>query len=275
MLERFGLVQTNIKAVKVGDVFDRLKVLAVGQIANTYKYYAVCQCSCGSELKRIRTDGLINGNVVGCGCVRNERTTTHGLTNHKHFKRWSHIMDRCYNERTKSYKDYGGRGISVCDAWHDVTTFINDLPDGYQPGMQIDRIDNNGNYEPGNVKWSTRKQQCANKRSNRYFELNGETKIMAEWAADIGVKHSVISDRIASGWPIDKALTVRPGEWTTRTRKPKPEKRPLKTVEWQGVNYTVAELSETTGVSKELLRKQLFERNWPIDKVMQRAGYSG
>ena len=159
MLERFGLVQTNIKAVKVGDVFDRLKVLAVGQIANTYKYYAVCQCSCGSELKRIRTDGLINGNVVGCGCVRNERTTTHGLTNHKHFKRWSHIMDRCYNERTKSYKDYGGRGISVCDAWHDVTTFINDLPDGYQPGMQIDRIDNNGNYEPGNVKWSTRKQQ--------------------------------------------------------------------------------------------------------------------
>lgn len=152
MLERFGLIETSAKAIGVGERFGRLTVVAVGQVPGTYRYMAVCKCLCGGPLKAVRFDGLKNGAVVSCGCFWREKVTTHGVTNSGHYDRWRHMMDRCYNPDCASYESYGGRGIRVCDRWHDVGAFVADLPAGFEPGLEMDRIDNDGDYEPGNIR---------------------------------------------------------------------------------------------------------------------------
>lgn len=193
-------------------------------------------------------------------------------------------MTRCYDEQYERYADYGGRGIKVCDRWHDPAAYVSDLPAGYKRGMHLDRIDNDGNYEPGNVRWVTPQVNNSNRRYNRWIEHNGQRKLMSEWAAEVGISQSSMKRRIDDlGWPIERAVTEKRcdmldnirraqlKQWEGHTKKPRPEPRVLKTVCWQGREHTIAELSDMTGVGRNLLRKQLFERNWPIEKVMQKA----
>ena len=173
MLSEFGLVETRAKSVKVGDKFGRLEVVAVGQRDGTYRYYAICKCSCGSDIKSIRMDNLTDGLVVSCGCYQKEQTTSHGLTSSEHYGRWRNMMDRCYNRQNAAYKNYGGRGVKVCDAWHDVSTFVSELPDGYFEGAEMDRINNDGDYEPGNIRWADKSLNCDNRRSGHMMTIEG------------------------------------------------------------------------------------------------------
>ena len=119
------------------------------------------------------------------------------------------MRDRCNNPNEPSFHRYGGRGIKVCERWN--SSFENFLADmGERPdGMTIDRADNDGDYEPGNCKWATRKEQSWNTRRNRYFELNGENLIMSEWARRLGTSTDTIDMRLKSGWPLEKALTQK------------------------------------------------------------------
>jgi len=123
---------------------------------------------------------------------------------------WRSMHNRCYNEKQASYKDYGGRGIYVCDRWHGVDgykNFLNDL--GYPiAGQSLERTNNDGPYSPENCRWATRGEQANNKRNSRWITANGKTQTMAQWARDLGCNPSNILYRIKSGMTEEMAVTT-------------------------------------------------------------------
>lgn len=284
MLTQFGLVQTKTKAVKESDVFGRLLVVATGQIPNTYRYYAVCQCECGAPPLRVRFDGLTSGVTTSCGCIHRDVITTHGLTESPHYSRWKGMMRRCYDEKNAAYKNYGGRGIKVHELWHDVAQFSASLPSGYFQGAHIDRINNDGDYEPGNIRWSTPKQNSVNKRNTKLLTFNGKTQSQHEWAEELGVTDKIIYDRINnSGWTVERALSTPvmdkaeiskasvAARWGAHEKKGRPEPmtaRRIIRVESRGRIMTMAELSLECGVSAKDLRRRIVELGWPVERAI-------
>jgi len=121
---------------------------------------------------------------------------------------WLSMLARCSNPRAPDYPRYGGRGITVCERWKKFVNFYEDM--GTRPDeRQLDRSDNNGNYEPGNCRWATREEQGRNKRNNRILIFRGESKPLVEWAEIFRIKRSVVSLRLNQlGWSIEKALTT-------------------------------------------------------------------
>jgi hypothetical protein len=172
-----------------------------------------CKCSCGGTSVS-QAKHLNSGHTKSCGCLRQEIAetylTTHDMSETPTYSSWSEIKKRCFNSSHNSYNDYGGRGISVCNRWR--SSFANFYADmGIRPtGKSIDRIDNEGNYTPENCQWATPRQQCNNKRNNKYFTFNGETLTLPQWSRRTGIKHLTLYGRIKRGWSIDKALTVDP-----------------------------------------------------------------
>jgi hypothetical protein len=121
---------------------------------------------------------------------------------------WYHMKGRCLNQKDISYKRYGGRGIKVCERWLIFENFLKDMKPTYRVGLSLDRIDNNGNYEPSNCKWSTVKQQNRNRRDNHSIIFSGLTKTVNEWAEFLGMKPSTLVMRMTHyGWSIEEALT--------------------------------------------------------------------
>jgi len=189
-----------------GQQFGRLTVLEyAGTSSNKHSLY-LCKCECGNE-KIIHGTSLTQGKTKSCGCLHREETsklmTTHGLT--KEHRRicaaWSNMKDRCNNPANKFYSDYGGRGIIVCNEWEeDVVKFVEwALANGYNDKLTIDRIDNDGNYEPGNCKWSTPKEQNRNMRRNLKITVDGETKIVTDWAETCGISVPALAARYRKG----------------------------------------------------------------------------
>ena len=121
------------------------------------------------------------------------------------------MMWRCYRKEHTSYKYYGGRGISICDEWQTFKPFYEwALSNGYQENLTLDRIDNNGNYEPSNCRWVTQKIQGNNRRNNHLISYNGETKTISEWADVLGITHQALEYRLMSpSWTIAEALTIK------------------------------------------------------------------
>lgn len=137
--------------------------------------------------------------------------TKHGKRKTKLYNVWNTMRDRCYNKNNKRYKDWGGRGIAVCDEWrNDFMNFYNwAYENGYNENLTIDRIDNNKGYEPSNCRWVTRKQQARNRRSNINFTYNGETHCIVEWCELLGLKPKTVYQRIHYyNWSIEKALEL-------------------------------------------------------------------
>ena len=120
---------------------------------------------------------------------------------------WYGVIHRVTNPDHPRYCDYGGRGITLCQKWHSFDAFYADMLHGFVPGLEIERIDNNQGYFPENCKWATVKQQANNRRSNRFFTIDGITKTLAQWIDDCGVKSSTVKQRLyVYKWPIKKAL---------------------------------------------------------------------
>lgn len=125
------------------------------------------------------------------------------------------MKQRCANPKNYAYSRYGGRGIIVCERWRSsFESFFSDLGPRPSAAHSLDRIDNNGNYEPGNVRWATREEQGNNKRNNRLFELNGETKSLKQWSREFGVGYKNLHKRISKGIPLLLALVepLTPGK---------------------------------------------------------------
>jgi hypothetical protein len=166
-----------------------------------------CVCECGRETVQYGQD-LKKGKVVSCGCWNEEKKFKHGMASTNVYGVWQQIHQRCGNPRAPSFENYGGRGIKVCERWKSFENFVADMgirPDGYS----IDRINNDGDYEPSNCRWATTAQQLNNKRNSRVLELNGERKTIAEWSEKFGIDWHTIRSRVDRyGWTIERALTT-------------------------------------------------------------------
>jgi hypothetical protein len=118
------------------------------------------------------------------------------------YRAWGNMRNRCYNEKHRFYSHYGARGIKVCDEWNGSFKSFYEwaIDNGYQKGLSIDRIDNDGNYEPSNCRWATTQEQNINKRTNVYVEIDGVTKTLSEWATEVGIRQETIYRRYYVGW---------------------------------------------------------------------------
>jgi len=194
---------------RVGQRFGRLLVISKAERrSNTQRWN--CICDCGSKTV-VFGNCFTNGNTTSCGCYAKEVTsiwaTVHGGCGTKEYKTWEGMMCRVNNNRDKAYKDYGGRGISICERWFNFEIFLSDM--GKRPeGMSLDRIDNDGDYSPENCRWATPKEQANNRRDNITLTFNETTKTIAEWAAETGLKWHTIKGRLNRGWSIKSTLTA-------------------------------------------------------------------
>lgn len=167
-----------------------------------------CRCDCGTEVT-VTGSNLRTGQTTSCGCYHRERQREaprkHGLHDGVGYGTWLNMRQRCTNPANPSWKNYGGRGITICDAWDDFGQFIRDVGEP-EPGQTLDRIDNDGNYEPGNVQWATRAAQNRNKRANRMIELGGVTKCLADWCDELGLNYWTVHARLRRGASNEEAL---------------------------------------------------------------------
>lgn len=193
----------------IGKKFQRLTVLRESGKSKAGKIKFICVCDCGNEINVVGS-GLVSGNTGSCGCLQRERTgaaakihaSTHGLSGHALYPIWIDIRRRCFDKRVSSYKNYGARGVTMCDEWKNDFKVFYDwcMRMGWVAGLEIDRYpDNNGNYEPSNCRLATTKENCNNKRNNCLLTVNGVTKTAAQWAEVTGTHRSTVSRRIRSG----------------------------------------------------------------------------
>ena len=194
-----------------GKKFNRLTVIKRVENSKNGATRWLCKCDCGNETI-VRRDHLLNNEIYSCGCYQREFVSKnrlkHGCSHRTRlYSIWATMIQRCSDIKCNAYKDYGLRGISVCNKWKNFVNFQEwALNNGYHNDLSIDRIDNNGNYEPNNCRWCDRITQANNKRNNHYIIYNGETKTIAQWALLVGLKHSTLQVRLKRGWSIEKAL---------------------------------------------------------------------
>ena len=174
-----------------------------------------CQCDCGNIIDVVGTN-LKNNNTISCGCFRREKMknlkTTHGLSHSRLRLIYRNIKSRCYNPNDKKFKNYGGRGITICDEWLGDNGFINfynwAVTHGYSENLTIDRIETNGNYEPSNCRWADFTVQANNRTNNHLITYNDKTMTISNWAKELGINYKTLSNRILQGWSIDRAFTT-------------------------------------------------------------------
>lgn len=190
-----------------GMTFGRWKVLYKANKRDSNHIYWHCVCSCKNHTEKdVRADELKNGNSSSCGCIHSEvmknldyskfrdKLITHGKTGTRLYTIWCKVKQRCYNKSHTAYKNYGGRGISMCDEWlQENTGFMNfynwAVSSGYSYNLTLDRIDNNKNYCPSNCRWATAKEQANNKRTNHYIFVDGIKYTVSELAEMCDIKY--------------------------------------------------------------------------------------
>jgi len=174
-----------------GRRFGRLVAIRDAGVDKSRSRLWLCQCDCGKE--KIVSGKLLNGgNVQSCGCL----SPGYRVRSDPVYMTWQSMLMRCSNPKTNGYSNYGGRGITVCERWHNFENFLADVGEHPGPGFTLDRIDVNGNYEPGNIRWSTLKAQANNRRNNVYITYQGETKTLTEWCEHLGLPYARMHDRI-------------------------------------------------------------------------------
>lgn len=179
-----------------------------------------CKCECGNYKDTI-SKSLKNGDVKSCGCLQKETrkenakrliktTIKHGMSDSRLYGIYHNMVSRCYRECINGYENYGGRGIRVCDEWLGKDGFINfmnwAIENGYNDELTIDRSDSNGDYEPSNCKWATRKAQANNTRATVFIEYNGERHSLTEWSEITGLSKQKIYQRLYKGQSAREAL---------------------------------------------------------------------
>lgn len=209
-----------------GQKFNRLTIIKLDHIKEyispkrklkqSQEFY-ICKCDCGNECI-VMKQSLLNNRTKSCGCFRRESfskiITKHNMIKTRLYGILKSMKRRCYNKNFKFFKYYGGRDIVICDEWlnkdNGFISFYNwAMDNGYEEDLTIDRINNNGNYEPSNCRWTTQKEQSRNKRNNHLITYNGETHCISEWAEIKNINYKLLSNRInKSKWSAEKSLNI-------------------------------------------------------------------
>jgi hypothetical protein len=242
-----------------GKRFGRLMVI---KRAMNYKRYKealwLCQCDCGNQTV-VAAGHLRDGHTKSCGCLTTEkkveRNTTHGMSKTPIYNIWQLMRIRCNNPNNPGYRYYGDRGIRVCERWNDFENFLEDMGIPPNSDYSIDRIDNDGNYEPGNCRWANKFQQANNRRINRKIEFRGECLTIAQWARKIGVLDSTLRLRLSNGWSIEKTLTT-PVEHDRH-----------RTIKFRGETLTIAQWARKFRMHPSTLYYRL-QKDWSIEKTL-------
>ena len=195
--QRFGML-TALEKVKLGHS----------------KYKWKCKCDCGN-MTYVRTGHLTSGNIKSCGCNHFKACVTHGMANTRLYHIWCTMKARCNRPTSGKYDRYGGRGIKLCDEWQRFEPFYEwAVSNGYSEELSIDRIDNDGNYEPDNCRWVKNKVQANNTSRVKRLTYQGVTHTYSEWSEITGIPHKVISKRIYKGWSVEDALSIEIGKYS-------------------------------------------------------------
>ena len=202
----------------IGNKYGKLTVISIEK--QNQRTLLNCKCECGNHI--IREVYMIGSGVVkSCGCTRTESIKRYnasgkkskgcykdGRSLHPLYGTWFQMISRCENPNQNHYDRYGGRGIKVCEEWHDFWNFVkwSDSVGGRPKGYTLDRINNDGNYEPSNCRWADWKTQTTNKSSNVFVEYNGVRKTMIEWCEELNIHPHTLHNRIKRGWSVERAF---------------------------------------------------------------------
>lgn len=225
----FPVPKTMKKRDMTGIRFGRLEVIGLG-LKSGRQHRWVCRCDCGFYTSSFGFS-LRLGQAKSCGCIAAEKTkerwksddseelrkrlsenaanVSHRLSKHPMYSVWIDMRGRCYKPKNKFYKDYGGRGIKVCDRWLSFQEFFDDMHAGWAKGLQIGRIDNDGDYEPGNCRWETPTQQQRNKSNTVYIDTPDGAMKLADAADKYGLTSACIAYRIKSGWDMNSIFSKK------------------------------------------------------------------
>jgi len=221
-------------------------------------YFVNAECGCGRK-DQIRVDSGKLRSKACFACTR--RKPRHGYSHTKTYRVWQSIRDRCFNSNAKAYPNYGGRGIQVCDRWGVFENFLADMGE-MPPKMSIGRIDNDGDYEPKNCRWETRKQQNNNSRQNVFLTYMGITQTTAQWAELIGAKPHALRNRLRLGMSIKDALTL-----PFDTMSVKRTKMDYIRIEYKGETLTCSEWEERTGIDRTTILWR-WKAGWTSKQIL-------
>lgn len=196
--------------VAVGERYGRLVVLSKTRAGKAGREVDA-KCDCGPTVV-VGVAPLVRGKTQSCGCLQRERTGNanrrHGMSATAPYNVWKAIVARVYNPSNASYARYGGRGIGMCERWRSsYAEFVKDVGRRPSPRHEIDRIDNDGNYEPGNVRWATRREQMTNVSNNRIVQFRGVDCRASALSHEFGVPNSTFHKRLDNGWDVERALS--------------------------------------------------------------------
>ena len=239
----------------IGKKFGKLTVIEIVHVDKNGKQHSgwqwKCKCDCGNETLA-RPSLVLRGKKLSCGCLKKEqeyhnlgeKRKTHGKSNTRLYRIWRGMIDRCENEKTPSYKDYGSRGIKVCDEWAKSFSSFYEwaINSGYDESLTIERIDVNKGYSPDNCKWITLEEQAINKQNTIWVEYHGEKVQLSVICKKLKVDYGFIYYRIFNmGMSADEALDTPSGETMTL----------LKKCEINGIDYSVVKSRLRLGWDEE------------------------
>lgn len=188
-----------------GQVFGNWTALKIDYTTG-HRTYWKARCQCG-VVRSLRADSLTGGGTGRCNGCQGEalrrKVTSHGMTGSPEYVSWTAAKRRCESVNSSDYQQYGGRGIKLCDRWHSFEAFYEDMGDKPTRRHSLDRIDVNGDYEPGNCRWATPKQQNRNRRNTIRLTANGKTQSLTAWAEELGWARVTLQKRYEAGWPDD------------------------------------------------------------------------
>ena len=200
----------------IGNRYNRWIVIAFSHTHNKASYW-ICRCDCGT-IRTHQRSALVSMSTGSCGCLRGEllagRSTTHGMSHTTEYNSWRGLKQRCQNPNFSKFSIYGGRGITVCERWQRFENFFADMGYKPKPDYTIERIDNDGNYEPDNCCWIPPAEQAVNRRNNHLVSIDGRTLTLAEWRRHFGIKRSTFDHRLRRDWSIKDALTTPAKKYT-------------------------------------------------------------
>ena len=213
----------------------------------------VCICDCGTK-RSVNSNSLILGTSKSCGCFMMDFNTKHGMADTPEYQIWSSMKIRCVDINNTNYN---GRGITVCDRWlHSFENFYADMGSRPSNKHSIDRINNDGNYEPTNCKWSNWQEQANNRRNNVLIEVNDELKTKSQIARDNGISINLLYLRMKKGNSLEESISKIARQY----------KKELFLI--NGIEKNISEIAKITGIKESTLYYRLIQAKWPIEKAL-------